>query len=175
MLFVMYAIFRPISLPLVIISTINQAEKEAKLSQKEQDEVIKRRIHHTPTTYGIGSALPVKDYLENPNVLRTLRTIATNTKANAFLTLYQQALDGRLDNDHIFVAISLQFAERTTRLTEGGPNALKGMRYSKEFADFCTIMRSYGGMSATQYSFLRTAIGGLSMGTLRCVSFACYL
>ncbi|KDQ15062.1 hypothetical protein BOTBODRAFT_174240 [Botryobasidium botryosum FD-172 SS1] len=139
---------------------IRKAQAESKLSTARQEEVAKRRVQHTPASRSAGEALQTKDFLKDPNAVRVLCELVDNGAAAAFLTLYQQALDGQLDREFAFKAICMQFVERTSRLSEGGANALKGMRYTKEFTDFCVIMRSYGNMSATQYSYLRSAIGG---------------
>lgn len=90
----------------------------------------------------------------------------TNGPASAFLTLYEQAKTGQLDSANIFTEICKQFADRNTR-AQSGPNALRGIRYTPEFVDFCTIMRSFGGRTSSQYGILKEILGGVSHRTLR--------
>ncbi|CAE6416253.1 unnamed protein product [Rhizoctonia solani] len=102
---------------------------------------------------------------ENPQVLKLVGALTQGPSA-AFLVLYQQARNGQLDAEPIFVEISKQFADRTNR-KHNGPNAMRGIRYSPEFMNFCVIMRSFGGRTGVQYGILKDITGGASHRTLR--------
>jgi hypothetical protein len=112
-----------------------------------------------------GQAIVTKQSLNHPAVVRLLGAM-TKGPAATFLALYEQAKSGQLDTAGIFTSICEQFADRNAR-NHLGHNALRGIRYSPEFMDFCMIMRSFGGRTSAQYGILKEIIGGVSHRTLR--------
>ncbi|KAF8597965.1 hypothetical protein BDV93DRAFT_561745 [Ceratobasidium sp. AG-I] len=144
---------------------VRESKRVATLSSIELEEHIKNRAKYTPHIHFDGQAALTSHSLDNPSVMKLIGAI-TNGPSSAFLTLYEQAKNGQLDSANIFTEICKQFADRNARV-QSGPNALRGIRYSPEFVDFCTIARSVGGRTSVQYGILKEILGGVSHRTLR--------
>ncbi|KAF8598388.1 hypothetical protein BDV93DRAFT_594146 [Ceratobasidium sp. AG-I] len=144
---------------------VRESKRVAALSPTELEEQIKNRAKYTPHIHFDGQAALTSQSLNNPSIMKLIGAI-TNGPAAAFLTLYEQAKAGQLDSAHIFTEICKQFADRNTR-AQSGPNALRGIRYTPEFVDFCTIVRASGGRSGVHYGILKEVLGGVSHRTLR--------
>ncbi|EUC54313.1 hypothetical protein RSOL_037470 [Rhizoctonia solani AG-3 Rhs1AP] len=144
---------------------VREAKDISQLPPNELEKRIRDRAKFTPHIHYDGQVQRTHDALQNPQVLKLVGALTQGPSA-AFLTLYQQARNGQLDTEPIFVEISKQFADRTNR-KNGGPNAMRGIRYSPEFMNFCVIMRSFGGRTGVQYGILKEITGGASHRTLR--------
>ncbi|KDN39503.1 hypothetical protein RSAG8_08798, partial [Rhizoctonia solani AG-8 WAC10335] len=144
---------------------VREAKATSQLPPNEFEKRIQDRAKFTPHIHYDGQVLRTHDALQNPQVLKLVGALTQGPSA-AFLALYQQARNGQLDAEPIFVEISKQFADRTNR-KHNGPNAMRGIRYSPEFMNFCVIMRSFGGRTGVQYGILKDITGGASHRTLR--------
>lgn len=108
--------------------------------------------------------------LADPIIRGVLMSIDKGDRIGCFLRLYQQAKDGLLTKYETFTGICQVISDRARR--EAEPNAkqlLHGMRYSPDLWNFFTLMRSYGGDSAQQYSILAQELGFPSLRSTRYV------
>lgn len=88
-----------------------------------------------------------------------------------FLSLYEQGLRGDLDDQETFVAISGQLTEKIRRNKDPTGRSIHGMRYEPTFVKFCTLMRSYGPRSGTQYDLMSGMTGAISQRQMRYANF----
>jgi hypothetical protein len=138
-----------------------------RLPDKECEKRIRRTLKYTPKLHNAGRAQEVKDSLNDPAVLAVMTAQRSEGSAAAFLTLYQQAVDGVLDTGSTFMRIVEQFADHTTRAQDPTGRAMKGKRYHPDLYNFFVMMRSHGARSGAQYSILSEALGGMSLRNLR--------
>ncbi|KAJ7453715.1 hypothetical protein B0H11DRAFT_1635180, partial [Mycena galericulata] len=146
---------------------IRRAREKARRSPEEFTARWKRKLKFTPRMLNDSSAADVKTSLANPAVLKILSSKAMRGPGGAFLSLYQQAQTGDLDDKDSFVAICNQFTDKVDREKDASGRAMKGIRYSPELGQLAALMRSYGPRSGVQYDLLKGMIGGISQRQLR--------
>ena len=81
--------------------------------------------------------------------------------------LYKYAIDGKLKGHQTFIDICDVMADRVRRLSDDNPNLKYGQRYTQNYLNFMTLMRSYGQNSARQYGILTAQIVGPSSRHMR--------
>ncbi|KAJ7673253.1 hypothetical protein DFH06DRAFT_1292967 [Mycena polygramma] len=146
---------------------IRRARARADLPRDEFSEAMKRKITHTPTILSDNAAANAKASLANPAVVKLLSSKAMYGPVGAFLSLFQQAQQGDLDDYPSFVAICAQLTDKVERNKDPTGHAIHGIRYDATFMKFCTLMRSYGPRSGAQYDLLTSMVGGISQRQLR--------
>ncbi|KAH9929219.1 uncharacterized protein B0H18DRAFT_874204 [Fomitopsis serialis] len=147
---------------------VRRAEREAQLPEAEREAKRARHDKHTPKTLTSTDARDLQSRLSDPVVRGMLASLEKNDKVGCFLQLYQQASEGKLDKYDTFTDICRVLSDRARR--ESHPDAKKllhGMRYGADLWQFFTLMRSYGGNSAQQYSILAQELGFPSLRATR--------
>ncbi|KAJ7722157.1 hypothetical protein B0H14DRAFT_3520395 [Mycena olivaceomarginata] len=100
-------------------------------------------------------------------VMKILSSKAKYGPAGVFLSLYRQSLLGDLDDQETFIAISRQLSDKMTRKNDPMGKAIHGIRYDEAFSKYCTLMRSYGPRSGSQYNLMAGMTGGISQRQMR--------
>ena len=146
---------------------LEQKNKEAALPEAEQHEVHIRREKHAPKTFLGAEARDLQMKTQDQLIFSVWQSLNRNDSTGTFLTLYKQAHDGKLVNHEIFVQLCSVLSDQVRRTTSDNPRLKNGIRYPRDYLNFMTVMRSYGGQTASQYTILRTQLGGPCPRTLR--------
>jgi hypothetical protein len=86
-----------------------------------------------------------------------------------FLELFKAARDGQLQGRKTFQELCVVHADQLKREASNNKNLKYGIRYPKNFLNFMTLVRSYGGDSARQYGIITSQLAGPSPRHLRWV------
>ncbi|KAJ6462923.1 hypothetical protein C8R45DRAFT_1177792, partial [Mycena sanguinolenta] len=146
---------------------VRRARARAQLPPDEFSKQMAKRLTYTPLVRSEHAAATAKASLATRGTMKILTSKAKYGPIGVFLSLYEQALRGDLDDKETFVAISGQLSETLVRKKDLTSRAIRGIRYDPRFLDFCSIMRSYGARSGAQYDLMRGMIGGISQRQLR--------
>ncbi|KAJ7190345.1 hypothetical protein GGX14DRAFT_579956 [Mycena pura] len=134
---------------------VRDARARARLPVDKFTAAIKTKMAHTPTILGKNAAANVKAHLARPAVIKILSSKAMYGPVGAYLSLFQQAQQGDLDDQESFVATCEQFTDEITRNKDPTGHAIHGIRYHPTFIKYSTLMRSFGPRRCT----FRTANG----------------
>ncbi|KAJ6628295.1 hypothetical protein B0H10DRAFT_2209581 [Mycena sp. CBHHK59/15] len=134
---------------------VRRARAKARLPPSKFVAKMKKQFTHTPTIFSHNSAAAVKAALALPSVIKILSAKAKHGPGGAFLSLFQQAQTGDLDDQQSFTAICEGFADRVQRKKDPTGHAMKGIRYSPELGQLAALMRSYGPRSGSQYDLFK--------------------
>ncbi|KAJ7857872.1 hypothetical protein B0H13DRAFT_1576838, partial [Mycena leptocephala] len=148
---------------------VRDARAKAQLPFNEFTDAMKKKMAHTPIVLSDNAAANAKASLANPAVVKILSSKAMYGPVGAFLSLFQQAQRGDLDDQATFVAICAQLTDKVTCNKDPTRRAIHGIRHDPIFMKLCAllIMRSYGPRSGAQYEFLASMTGGISPRQLR--------
>ncbi|KAJ7202071.1 hypothetical protein GGX14DRAFT_311719, partial [Mycena pura] len=149
---------------------VRDARARAQLPVDKFTAAITKKMAHTPTILSEIAAAKVKANLARPAVIKLLSSKAMYGPVGAYLSLFQQAQQGDLDDQESFVAICEQFTDKVTRNKDPTGHAIHGIRYHPTFIKYSTLMRSFGPRSGAQYELLASMTGGISPRQLRYVS-----
>lgn len=109
--------------------------------------------------------------LKDPLVHQIHNLLEKDDHTKVFLSLYQAALEGKLDKSETFTDICAVFEDRLRRDQSDNKKIACGARYRQNYLNFMILMRSRGGQSSRQYSILTSQIGGPTERRLRCVCY----
>lgn len=127
-----------------------------------------QREKYAPSTLRAGDARALRLKMTDPVIFPIVQQLERGDVAGAFLSLYQRARDGGLAKYQTFMDICTVLEDQLkARAESDSPGAKKGIRYTQDYLNFMTIMRSYGQQSSQQYSILTSQIGGPSPRTLQ--------
>ena len=84
-----------------------------------------------------------------------------------FLSLFQAAQDGKLDNSKTFTDLCEVFNDCLRRESANYSKLKYGIRYPQNYLNFMILMRSRGGLTGRQYGILTSQLGGPSPRHLR--------
>ncbi|KAH9853326.1 hypothetical protein C2E23DRAFT_859281 [Lenzites betulinus] len=135
-------------------------KKEAAMTEDEQREKHLAREKYAPLALRALEARELQARMAGPFIFRVWKLMEHNQCTETFIALYEQARNGKLDDQESFRSICEVMAEQVHRATDPNMKLKHGMRYLREYMNFMVLMRSYGQKSAQQYSILRGALGG---------------
>ncbi|KAI0729049.1 hypothetical protein C8Q72DRAFT_944230 [Fomitopsis betulina] len=145
---------------------IARKKKESKLPEDVQRHKYAQREKYAPGTLRAGEARTLRLTMADPVIFPLVQQLERGNIAGAFFSLYQRGREGGLAKYETFVNVCTVLEDQLTR-ADTGPGAKKGIRYSQDYLNFMTMMRSYGQQSSQQYSILTSQIGGPSPRTLQ--------
>jgi hypothetical protein len=128
---------------------------------------MKKKLTHTPTIRSENAAAAVKASLATPAIMKLLSSKAMYGPVGAFLSLFQQAQQGDLDNQASFVSICDQLTDKVRHQKDPMGHAIHGIRYDQHFGNLCALMQSYGPRSGAQYDLLCGMMGAISPRQMR--------
>jgi hypothetical protein len=146
---------------------VRRALALARLPLDEFTKRIKKRLAYTPLVRSEHAAAVAKASLGTPAVMKIMSSKAKYGPAGVFLSLYRQSLRGDLDDQETFVAIARQLSDKVTRKKDPTGKAIHGIRYDEAFSKYCTLMRSYGPRSGSQYNLMAGMTGAISQRQMR--------
>lgn len=146
---------------------IRRARAWSKLPLDQFTSKMKNKLAHTPTIRSENAAAAAKASLATPAVMKLLSSKAMYGPVGAFLSLFQQAQQGDLDDQASFVSICDQLTDKVRRQMDPSGHAIHGIRYDQHFGNLCALMRSYGPRSGAQYDLLCGITGAISPRQMR--------
>jgi hypothetical protein len=90
---------------------LRKSEALNKLPPEEQDVTIRKRLTHRNIMLADKVSILTKANLKNPFVMKIIGELTRGGAPAAFLTLYKQAVEGRMENSSLFTQICAQFAD----------------------------------------------------------------
>jgi hypothetical protein len=151
------------------VNAFEQKVAEAALPASEQHKLLMKREKHTPQTLLSTDSRQLGDKLKDPLIHQIHLLLESDDHTKCFLSLYQAARDGKLDNSQTFTELCQVFEDRLRRESSENKNLKYGTRYPKHYLNFMILMRSRGGSTARQFSILTAELGGPSPRHLRYV------
>ncbi|EIW56114.1 uncharacterized protein TRAVEDRAFT_50602 [Trametes versicolor FP-101664 SS1] len=148
--------------------SITRKNKESELPEEEQRHMSVQRDKYAPlTVFKSTEARDLRLKMADPVIFPLVQLLERGDVAGALLSLYQRAKEGGLAKYQSFIDICAVLDEQLARAESDSPGAKKGIRYTQDYLNFMTMMRSYGQQSGQQYSILTSQIGGPSPRTLQ--------
>lgn len=135
----------------------------------KQAELHVARSKYAPTAMYNVEARAIQQKLKDPILFTAYLSLEKGNDAAGFLQLYNYAVEGKLKGYDTFMEICNVLADRIRRQSSDNQNLKCGVRYSANYLNFMTLLRSYGSNSARQYSILTSQLGGPSSRHLRFV------
>ncbi|KAJ7719366.1 hypothetical protein B0H14DRAFT_3900927 [Mycena olivaceomarginata] len=129
---------------------VRRALALARLPLDEFTKRIKKRLAYTPLVRSEHAAAVAKASLGTPAVMKIMSSKAKYGPAG-----------------ETFVAIARQLSDKVTRKKDPTGKAIHGIRYDEAFSKYCTLMRSYGPRSGSQYNLMAGMTGAISQRQMR--------
>lgn len=123
----------------------------------------------TPHTLKNADALDLQDKLNDLIVWNAHQLLQRRNDAECFLELFKAAQDGQLQGYQTFQELCMVLADQLKHDTSNNKKLKYGICYPKNFLNFMTLVRSYGGDSAHQYGIITSQLAGPSPHHLRWV------
>ncbi|KAJ6481380.1 hypothetical protein DFH09DRAFT_1464638 [Mycena vulgaris] len=146
---------------------VRRARAKAQLPLTEFTKSIGRKFTFTLAILSEHAAAKAKANLAKPAVVKLLTSKAMYGPMGAFLSLFQQAQQGDLDDHETFVATCGKLSDSVKHKKDPTDHAIHGIRHDPTFIKFCALARSYGPRSGAQYDFLTSMTGGISQTQFR--------
>lgn len=109
----------------------------------------------------------LQDKLADPVLFDLYESLKTGKPEDCFLQLFQQARGGQLKTYERFLDVCEILTDRVRRDNSGNDKLKYGIRYSRSYLDFMTVMRGYGQNLNRQYEILAAEFCGPSVHHLR--------
>jgi hypothetical protein len=109
----------------------------------------------------------LQDKLADPVLFDLYESLKTGKPEDCFLQLFRQAKGGQLKTYERFLDVCEVLTDRVHRDNSGNGKLKYGIRYSRSYLDFMTVMRGYGQNSNRQYEILAAEFCGPSVRHLR--------
>ena len=121
----------------------------------------------TPKTSLSTDTRQLGERLKDPLVFKIFLVLEEDDHSKCFLSLYQAAREGKLDNAKTFTDLCQVFEDQLAREAMSNKNLKFSIRYSKNYLNFMILMRSHGGSTGQQYEIFRSQLGGPSPRHIR--------
>ena len=105
--------------------------------------------------------------LKDPVIFDVHHLLERGEQTQCFLKLYQHARAGKLKNVEVFTDLCQVLADKIDRDNSENPNAKYGIRYTQNYLNFMTLVRSHGQNSAKQYGIIAAQFPAPSSRHLR--------
>ena len=126
-----------------------------------------KRDKYAPKTFLAVEARDLQTKTQDPLIFSIWQSLNRNDSTGTFLALYKQAQERKLANHDVFVQLCSVLSDQVRRANSDNSRLKNGIRYPRDYLNFMTVMRSYGGQSASQYAILSAQLGGPSPRMLR--------
>ncbi|KAJ7746788.1 hypothetical protein DFH07DRAFT_1038081 [Mycena maculata] len=130
---------------------VNLKKREAKLPLEEQHSVLMARDKYSSRRFHDDEARNLNDQLKDPLVFKAFKALQKGETTECFIQLYEACLNGQLKKYETFKQLC---GVLTDVLQREGTDKKYGIRYPADYLNFMTLLRSYGGQSARQYSII---------------------
>jgi|SRR5882762_12026327 hypothetical protein len=126
----------------MVADTCKQKVAEATLPASKQHELLMKREKHTPHTLLSTDSHQLGDKLKDPLIHQIHLLLENSDHTKCFLSLYQAAQEGKLDNSQTFTELCQVFEDRLRRESSDNKNLKYGTHYPKHYLHLMILMCS---------------------------------